>query len=78
MDGWIPLHSFHGNQAIADKLKDIEDHKSREDGEVKLKPSVKKLKDLIEKDPDLFMGFTDMFKEAGPGSIVGCATNERT
>ena len=74
-DGWIPLHSFHGNRAIADGYKDIEDDKNRQGGEIKLKASVEKLKDLIETDPDLYMGFTDMFKEAGPGSLVGGATN---
>lgn len=70
-DGWIPKHSFSGNQAITDRYKDIEKHKKRRGGIV-LRPSVKKLKELIETDPDLYMGFTDMFKEAGPNSLVGC------
>lgn len=74
-DGWIPLHSFHGNHTIADGFKDIDKHrKHRRNGEIELLPSVKKLKDLVEKDPDLYMGFTDMFKEAGRSSLVGGAT----
>ena len=70
-DGWIPLHSFNGNHAIADMLKDIEEHKHRQRGDFPLIPAVQELKDLIEKDPDLFMGFTDMFTEAGRNSLVG-------
>jgi len=69
-DGWIPLHSFHGNHAIADKIKDVQRRKNRRDGQYKLEKSVQDLKDLIERDPDLYMGFVDMFKEAGPNSLV--------
>lgn len=70
-DGWIPLNSFNGNKAIADRLKSIEDDKRRRRGPVKLEDSVQALKDMIETDPDLYMGFTQMFEEAGRGSMVG-------
>jgi len=67
-DGWVPLTTFHGNQAIANRLKLIP-----ADGG-SLIPSVQKLKDLIEDDTDLYMGFTQMFEEAGRASLVGGAT----
>lgn len=70
-DGWIPLHSFNGNRAITDGYKNIKKRKGRHDGKVEFKPGVQHLKELIERDPDLFMQFTDMFKEAGPGTLVG-------
>ncbi|KIM89294.1 hypothetical protein PILCRDRAFT_61504 [Piloderma croceum F 1598] len=63
-DGWIPLTKFHGNQAIADRLKIIPAHGGS------LIPSVEELKILIENDTDLYMGFTQMFKEAGRASLV--------
>lgn len=72
-DGWIPLHSFHGNRAITDGVKDV-DRKRRQRGGIKLKPAVQKLKDLIETDPDLYMQFTDMFTEAGQNSLVRGST----
>jgi len=68
-DGWIPLTSFHRNQAIVTTIS--EDHRHHPPP---LKPSVKALKDLIEDNPDLYMGFTQMFKEAGPASLVGGVT----
>jgi hypothetical protein len=66
-DGWIPLTSFHGHQAIADRLKIVPVHGD-------LIESVKELKELIEDDTDLYMGFTQMFKDAGRASLVGGAT----
>ena len=68
-DGWIPLHSFNGHRAIADAISDAKDHKKG--GFIGLKPSVQKLKKLIEKNPDLYRGFVDMYQEAGPTSLVG-------
>lgn len=73
-DGWIPLHSFNGNRAITDGIKEINDHKRRKRGGFTLKPAVQELKNLIEKDPDLYRGFVDMFKESAPGSLVGNST----
>lgn len=64
-DGWLPLTTFHGHQAIADRLNAIP-----ADGGV-LIPSVKELKELIEDNTDLYMGFTQMFKDAGRASLVG-------
>lgn len=70
-DGWIPLHSFHGKNALADEIIRIgPGHRDSE-----LKESVRKLKHLIENDPELYMGFIDMFKEAGRGSLVGVAAS---
>lgn len=65
-DGWLPLTSFHAHQAIAERLKVIHEPKQP----ITLEPSVEALKNLIEKDTDLYMGFTQMFKEAGRASLV--------
>ena len=71
-DGWIPLHSFNDHRAISDAISDARTHKrSRFIG---LKPSILKLKILIQKNPDLYRGFVDMYKEAGPTSLVGIST----
>ena len=72
-DGWIPLTSFHRNQAVAERLKSIKDHR-RQRKPIPTAGSVEDLKELIESDPDLYMQFTQMFEEAGPGSLVGGAT----
>ena len=68
-DGWLPLTSFHRNRAITERVKVIEDRK-RNRTTMPLKKSVQDLKDLIENNPDLYMGFIQMYKEAGPGSLV--------
>lgn len=62
-DGWLPLTGFHGRLAIADRLKVIPHGP--------LIPSVEALKKLIEDDTDLYMGFTQMFTDAGRASVVG-------
>jgi hypothetical protein len=67
-DGWLPLTGFHGRQAIADRLKVIPVNGGP------LIKSVEALKKLIEDDTDLYMGFTQMFTEAGRASVVGGVT----
>ena len=62
-DEWIPLHSFNGHARTHKRSRFIG-----------LKPSILKLKILIEKNPDLYRGFVDMYKEAGPTSLVGIST----
>lgn len=64
-DGWLPLTSFHAHRAIAERLDVI-----RNNPTTPLEPSVEALKKLIEDDTDLYMGFTQMFKEAGRASLV--------
>ena len=63
------MTSFHANKAIAGRLKSIQNQRGPE-GEYELKASVKNLKKVIEDDPDLYMGFIQMFSEA-PDSVVG-------
>jgi len=67
-DGWLPLHSFNGHRAIADAISDAKEHKRGRF--IDLKPSVLELKKLIERSPDLYRGFVDMYNEAGPTSLV--------
>ena len=71
-DEWIPSHSFNGHWVIADAISDTKDHKKG--CFIRLKPSIQKLKILLEKNPDLYRGFVDMYKVAGPTSLVGILT----
>ena len=74
LDGWIPSSKADADEALRKKVLRLQPVLGAPDGI--RNDNVRKLKTLIETDPNLYMGFVQMYKEAEP-STVSAATNAR-
>ena len=63
-DGWIPASKYDADRSIVNRIANLPK------GPVEFSPAVKALKELIESDPDLYMGFKQMYVEAQATSAV--------
>jgi hypothetical protein len=71
LDGWIPSKKSDANAALRKKILDLKP--GYQNGELK-NHHVRELKDLIESDPDMYMGFIQMYKEAEPSVVRSTST----
>ena len=67
-DGWIPKSKYDADRSIVKRIANLRNVPVG--GKIEFSPAVKALEELIESDPDLYMGFEQMYVEAQATSAV--------